>query len=342
MLRSLYLLLSALFSLLAAIPCQSQPEFLDPSQVLARLQHTVGSPPWSGFPGYRLSGIFIYKAAGEDIEYDATYLRLEGRWAVDFHQADPTRSMRYVFGARPWAASAEIAADVKPAQLPFCARYDFPTLYGELVRILGETSRAPHAKISSDGDGIYVRGRMSDGVEAAFVLGTRDCFPRKVSLGSDQETIPSWFFLTAEPDGSVSPVHIPAPAAGRSEVWFSDPIDSPESRHPGRTDYIISGGVVGSFFLQGTQPASGADPLLVRPANLPWAGLIAHLPTSPARESSLYLNTAETTALRSRLRESPWLDWARTNALAAVWGGLAYWLPRIVLVAVTNAPRVNP
>ena len=253
----------------------SQSQFQDPALLRASILNSIGQIPLDSFQGYRLEGQFIYKGLGEDTAYSATYLRSETHWVVDFLHADSSRSVRYGSGDRGWVSSAEITADLPPQQLPFCAQYDFPLLFAELTRILTEGDQV---RIAAEGNDVYVRGKLRSGLEATFVLNTVDYFPRKVSIDAALDPPPGWVFPGVEPNGSISLFRLPSPSSNRFEIWFSDPVDGGGYRYPRRTDYVESGGVMGSFFLTEGSTMTGSEPLLRRPVKLPWAADLSFHP----------------------------------------------------------------
>ncbi len=303
----------------------------DPGRVLEKLRQSADGAPWLRQTGYRLTGDFFHKALGEAITYKAAYLRLPDRWVADFQPDDPTRGMRCGSGIQSWISTPEATADVKPAQLPLCARYDYPLLYMELERILKEGPAGPQFKIGSDEEGVYVRGKLSDGYEATFALSPVDNLPRKVSIVlGPQAAAPAWSFVIREPDGSTGRIHAPELLAERFEIWLSEPVQSGNYRYPRRADYVVSGVVAGTFFTEAFGPASPSDPLLERPERVPWLKDAMFKPGEAADRPSIFLPPGRAASFRARLGLAPWNSWARDNAITAYWSAAAFWIPRVI------------
>jgi hypothetical protein len=303
----------------------------DPAQVLEKLQQSTGAAPWMQKPGYRLAGEFIHKALGEETPYQAVYLRLPDQWVAGFQPADPTRRMKCGYGSQSWIWTPEATAVVNPAQLPLCARYEYPLLHQELTRILQQGPRESLFKIGRDTEGIYVRGVMRDGHEATFVLNPVDGLPRKVSITlGPQAAAPAWSFVVLEPGGSAKLIHFPGTAAERFEIWLSEPVETDNYRYQRRSDYLLPGGVAGTFFMESCGPADASDPLLEYPANAPWQKELAGPGKTAGERPSFYLPPGRAAYFRSRLAVEPWLSWSRYNTLAAWWAAAAFWLPRII------------
>ncbi len=298
---------------------------MDPAQLLREVRQSIGTLPWNSAKGYRLTGQFTLKALGDEISYDATYVRLFSRWTVDFRQADPTLNMRYTLGPQTWAASPEITATARPDQLPFCAAYDFPMLYDDLVNILGKGGK--ESAIAGDGSEVYVRGRLHTGAVGTFVLTATRRFPRKVSVQTGRIAPPGWVFSVITPSGLSSLLDI-APAADHAEIWFSDIVDQGTYRFPRRTDYVSAGTVIGSFLLAEGGAVRSFEPVLEQPPPLPWSGTLSFQPGKQQHAASLYISGSELPEFRDRLAASPWREWSGTNSWIAAWTALAYWLPR--------------
>ncbi len=294
------------------------------------IEDSIGRIPWTPAGGYRLSGQFTLKVTGEEIPYQATYYRAAQEWATDFIQADRTRNMRYGSAPQAWAASPEVTAGVRPEQLPFCAQYDFPLLYSELLRILAEEKRGPDFRLESDGREVVVRGRLWNGLQATFVFYTTDYCPKKVSLTAKEEVQPAWLIPTLESYGLTLLQRLPAGKSDRFEVWFSQLSDMGGYRYPARTDYTAQAGVAASFILESALPPEGTEPAPERPPYLPWFEGLSFHPGWDLHHPSLYIGVADLPRFRARLRSLPWSDWRRANMITATWANAALWLDRYI------------
>ena len=292
---------------------------LDAGTLAGQLRDSIGDLPWNPAAGYELNGIFEFKGLGDEVRYQAAYVRQGGRWTADFKADDSTRNMRFALaGKLAWAASPELTADIDPRLLPFCASYDFPLLYDELQRLLAKGPRDASFRTASDGSEIYIRGRLSNGFDATFLVSAPDHFPRKVSIKTASNAPPGWFFLTSEPGGAKSFAQLRKSPDG-FQLWFSDPVEAGGYRYPERTDYVDASGVVGSFFLSREPPAAMRSALFERPAAASWATEISFAPRAEPARPSLFVSESELPSLRLRLGRTPWSGWARTNATAALW-----------------------
>lgn len=338
--RAIALLVVALTFCWPAV-LSAQQASSDPTALRAQLQASMGNLPWSPASGYQLAGQFVFKGIPEEIRYRAIFARAGERCLADFSHEDHTRNMRYgAAGQRAWASSPEITADLDPGQLPFTVQFDFPMLYAELLRILGQAEHAPSFRLVRSGSDIYVRGKLSGGQAATFYFNTVEYFPRKVSITSSGAPASAWLFATLEPDGSASFIRLPQPSAD-CEVWFSDPADMGSYRYPLRTDFAQQGDVVATFMLQQGESIVELPTPWDRPARTPWVESLSCSPPAAASRSFLYLAEAEIPAFRSRLNRPPWSEWKRTNALAAAWalwvlrlGPLLHHPPSLKLVAI--------
>jgi hypothetical protein len=316
--------------LLLALPSTVRPSTLDPAGVRKHLENAVGQIPWTPAGGYRLSGQFTLKVTGEEIAYQATYHRLPNEWTTDFRQADRALDMRYGSSPQAWVSSPEVTAELKPEQLPFCAQYDFPILYSELLRILAEEGRGPDFRLESDGQEVVVRGRLWNGLKAVYIFYTTDYHPKKVSLSAGGDVQPAWLIPTLEANSLPFVESLPAGKADRFEVWFSQFSNMGGYRYPLRTDYLAQAGMAGSFTLESSGPAQDNEPASERPPNLPWLEGISFQPGWEAHRPSLYVDVTDLPRFRARLLTPPWSDWRRVNMLAAAWGTTAVWLDQYV------------
>jgi len=294
-----------------------------------RLSKSVGEIPWNPAEGYALEGRFVLKATGEDITYRARFARASNRWAADFSRNDATSNLRYACsGMRAWAASPEITADLKPAQLPYMARFDFYQIYDSLLRILERGTRDPDFAAAAAGNEIHISGRLPNGWGATFVFNKVEYFPRKVSVTVKDKISPAWLILFARPDGSASLRNVPG-LSSEFEIWFSDPVIEDRHRYPQRMDFVENVNVVGTFFLEKNIPIAEAEALWERPPDLPWAETLSFKPRRNSWPPSAYLNSADLTEFRRRMEQEPWSRWSRENHLIALWAVPAAWLGRI-------------
>jgi len=338
--RTIAILLLALTLVWPAALSAQQPT-PDASTLRTLLQTSMGNLPWGPFAGYQLTGQFVFKGVPEETRYQAIYACIGDRRLADFSQEDRTRNMRYgAAGQNAWASSPEITADIDPSQVPFTVQFDFPLLFAELLRILGEAQRAPSFRLERNGNDIYVRGTLRGGQVATFFFNTVEYFPRKVSITSSTSQVSAWLFTTTKPDGSVSFIRLPEPSSNY-EVWFSDPADMGSYRYPLRTDYAQHGDVVATFMHEKGETISELPAFWNRPAKMPWAESLSYSPPSAVARPSLYLKEAEIPSFRSRLSQPPWSEWKRTNSLAAAWASCVLWIgpifhspPSLKLVAI--------
>ena len=302
-----------------------------------RVQESVGALPWIPAAGYQLSGKFVYKESGEEIQYNAFYVRSGAQWVADFSSTDRSRNMRFALaGNGAWASSPELTADVDPRLLPYCAAYDFPSLNAEALGILDRGARDPFFRAAGDKNEIYVRGKLRNGAEATFLFNAANCFLRKVSIKAATDPPPSWFFLIREPGGSKSFSLLAEPSVA-FELWFSDPVDGGGYRYPGRTDYVGAGGVVGSFFLEKGMIGPGTGVLFKRPPVVPWAAEASFSARSQPDRPAVFLSERELSDLRARLHRTPWSGWVRINAWVSMWARAA----RRIGVLFPEAPSLT-
>jgi hypothetical protein len=289
-----------------------------------RIQNSVGKLPWHSAEGYCLQGRFILKATGEEIHYKTRIARAPNRWAADFSASDisgedGSRNLRYVFSEKHvWVSSPEITADAAPELLPYMARFDFPQLYDDLIRILERGPQDPAFGVGMVANQIHVKGKLQNGWIATFVVNTVEYFPRRVVVAPAEGLSAAWLLPFARPDGSCSLVRIPG-TSPEFEILLSDPVDAGEYRYARRMDFAEHGSILGTFFHEENSANSEAEALFNRPAQFPWAGSLKFEPRGGLPKSSLYLNRSELTAFRSRIRELPWSLWNRENRLISFW-----------------------
>jgi hypothetical protein len=302
---------------------------LDPVLLRRRILDSVGTLPWNPADGYVLEGRFVLKATGKEIDYKARYARSPDRWAAEFSQEDRSRNLRYVYSrGKAWIASPEITMDVNPGLLPYMARFDFPQLYEELLRILEKGNRAPSFAIGAISSEIHIRGELRNGREAVFILNNVEYFPRKILVTAVDEFSAAWLVPSASPDGSCSPTPIPR-ASSEFEIWLSEPMDAGTYRYARRMDFVEDGTVVGTFYLEDFQPAAVAESIFIRPQDFPWTESVRFSPSADLRRNSIYLHDSEIPGFRARVKEQPWSEWARESGLVAFWAALTLWIGRI-------------
>jgi len=319
-----------LLALFVAIPLAFSAQAPDAATVRGKLVEAAGKFPWAPPDGYRLSGQFTLKITGEEIPYRATYRRSPQEWVAEFVQANPTRSMRCGSAPQAWVSTPEVTADAAPRQLPFCAQYDFPLLYSELLRILAEGKGGPEFRLESDGHEVAVRGRLWNGLRAVFIFYTTDYSLKKVSLRAPGEAQPAWLIPILQSNGTTLLQQLPPGKSDGFEVWFSQVSDLVGFRHPVRTDYISQGGSAASFVLESAAPLKAGEGMPERPPYLPWLEGITFRPGWDPHRPSLLVGVDELPRFRSRLDSPPWSDWRRANMLAAAWANAALVLARCV------------
>ncbi|HYK90722.1 MAG TPA: hypothetical protein VE398_18260 [Acidobacteriota bacterium] len=317
------LLLTLVFS---CVPLTAQQGASDASSLRARLQASIGKIPWDPFHGYRLSGQFALKVISEEIRYRAVISRINDRQLTEYSSEDPSYDMSYGWSAdRAWAGSHEITVQISPSQVPFTAQFDFPLLFADLIRILGEAERSAEFRLVRGGLEIYVRGRLRNGQVATFYLNSVEYFPRRVSISSANTPANAWLFTTMEPDESPSFIGLSQPSTD-FEIWFSDLADMGGYRYPLRTDYVQRGVPVATFMLERAESPTETIPLRI-PATLPWAAAAGlSKSTGGVGRPALYLGETQITSFRTRLRSSPWSDWKRINQLVAGWALIVSWI----------------
>ncbi|MBN2243308.1 MAG: heparinase II/III family protein [Acidobacteria bacterium] len=324
---------SLLFILLAAAfpsALSGEESGPDPARLRRSLQESNKDLAWNLRDGYAAEGRFILKATGEELEYRARFARAAGRWAADFTHQNRSRNTRYVLsGGQAWISSPEITLDILPARLPYMARFDYFVLYEELLGILKEGKRNPRFALEKEQTEIYVRGRLGNGWEAVFILNAARCMPRKVLITMAGEPSDSWLFAFSQPDGA-GYASGPSSQATNFEIWFSDPLETGECTYPRRMDFVESGNVVGTYFLEQITAFGKGDSLFIRPPRFPWAEKADPVARAQSPESSLYINAAEKAALRKRIREEPWREWNTSSRMIALWAKTALWIEPVV------------
>jgi hypothetical protein len=299
------------------------------AQLRRHLLDSVGNLPWNPTDGYALEGQFILKATGEEIRYRTRSVRSPNRWAVDFSQENRSRDLRYVLsGTQAWVASPEITEDILPEMLPYMARFDFPQLYSELLRILEQKDRDPLYAVNTVANEIHVRGTLPNGWEAVFVFNTIEYFPRKVLIHTTGTTSSAWLLTFVKPDGSCSLNRVPG-SSSEFEIWFSDPVYTNGYRYARRMDFAEHGIVVGTFFLEGSASISEWDALFTHPPRFPWAESAVFSPRTDFQRPGLYLDGAELPTFRSRIKNDPWSGWNRTSRTVAIWAAWMLWIDPI-------------
>jgi hypothetical protein len=294
-----------------------------------RLSNSVGKIPWNPAAGYALEGQFILKATGEDIPYKARYARALNRWVSDFSQEDPARNLRYAFsGERAWVSSPEITVDLKPALLPYMARFDFYQLYSALLGILEKGTRDPLFSAEAVANEIHISGKLQNGWSATFIFNMVDYFPRKVSVTIEEKSAAAWLIPFTKPNGSGSILNLPG-IASEFEIWLSDPVDAGSYRYPRRMDFVEDGNVVGTFLLEKSVPIAEAETLFNRPPDFPWAEAVRFDPRKNSSPASRHLGAIDLSEFRARMNKNPWFRWNWRSHLIALWAIPTAWMGRI-------------
>jgi hypothetical protein len=294
-----------------------------------RLSNSVGKIPWDPSAGYALEGQFILKATGEDIPYKARYARALNRWVSDFSQEDPARNLRYAFsGERAWVASPEITVDLKPALLPYMARFDFYQLYSALLRILEKGTRDPIFSAETVANEIHISGKLQDGWSATFIFNMVDYFPRKVSVTLETKPAAAWLIPFTEPNGSGSILNLPG-ISSEFEIWLSDPVNAGSYRYPRRMDFVENEKVVGTFLLEKLVPIAEAEALFDRPPDFPWAAAVRFEPRKDLSPSSRRPGGIDLSEFRTRMHRNPWFRWNWRSHLVALWAIPTAWMGRL-------------
>jgi hypothetical protein len=306
----------------------------DPAFVLGQLRAAIGRIPWSAASGYSLAGRFTLKLPGDELTYDATFLRQQKRWAADFRNPDASWNIRYVAGQICWASTPELTERLERPQLPYVAEYDFPELWADLTGIL-ESAGAPPFRIESDANDIYIHGKLRTGAEATFLLNRVQWFPRKVSISAGSKPRPAWILPALQPDRSASFLALPYEVPKTFEVWFSDFVDLDGCRYPQRTDFVDEHGVRATFVLERVGAGSLREQLYEPPGQMPSVALLPGLTPVKRERRSLYLDENETQAFRQRVGSRELGSWRRLNAIAAAWTLAALPLSHLSPAAVT-------
>ncbi|MCL2877824.1 MAG: hypothetical protein FWF13_03480 [Acidobacteria bacterium] len=315
---------SAAAVFLSAAQANSPPS---PEQLRLRIVESVGQIPRNS--EYRLEGRFTLSATGESVLYQArvvqAYRQIAGktipRRAADFTHENRTRNLRFFLsGETAWASSPEITVDAMPEQIPYMARFDFHTLYAELLDILDRGTNFPEFRVERADNEIRVYGRLQNGWNAVFTLNAFEFYPRKVKISTDGEKTAAWMI----PYVSLGNVWLPQlfpESTTEFEIWMSNPVSVGNGgyRYAQRLDFLEQDVVVGSFFIEGSRiiVGSGAETedIFVRPPVFPWDEGIRF--KSAGSDSAVIFSDDSLYALRSRLDESPWSKWNRhSRALA--------------------------
>lgn len=322
-------ILYTLLTLLAGSFAAADENTPDAGQIRRRLIESVGHIP--NVDEYSLRGQFTLRATGEDIVYNVSRLRTADRLAVDFVQENRTLNLRYVrSGESAWVASPEITADIATDRLPYIIQFDFRQLYGDLLNILEEGAVAPGFGIDKVDNEIYIRGKLSNGWDAVFVLNAFEYFPRKVRVHTTEMPVAAWMVPFVLPSGAVEWKSFPSPVT-EFEIWLSDPVKAAGYRAARRMDFIENGGAVGSFILD--ESAEIHEELFDRPESL----RIQFTPDTRNPAFSLFLDESE---LSARLKDHPWAAWSRENRLISWWG---LWTFRMVNLSPNlMAPELFP
>jgi hypothetical protein len=330
---------AVLVLLILTVLCSSavaaEDQASDTAQIRQHLMDSIGKIPWNSANGYLMEGQFILKATGDEINYKAKYARSSKSWAADFSQDNQSRNLRYVVSARrAWIATPEITVDSAASSLPYMARFDFPILYEELLRILEKGNHEPRFALGNADNELYIRGKLQNGWEAVYILNTVQFFPRKVFITMIGEPSAAWLLAFAKPDDSVSLSAVPG-LSTEFEIWFSDPVDAGSYRYPRRMDFAERGSVVGTFSTEGFSPFPESDALFERTPKFPWLESVHFAPRTVQPQSSLYLDESEIPGFRARIGNDPWAGWNKKSGMIALWAGLMPWIGPLVPSSVS-------
>jgi len=307
-----------------------------PDALRLRLLESVGQLPSN--PEYRLDGRFVLMASGEDLLYQANIVQTSAytagrtniRRVADFTHENPTRNLRFsLTGTTAWAASPEITVDVMAEQIPFMARFDFHTLYAELLDILAAAQRSPEFRIEQKDNEIHVYGRLRNGWDAVFILNNAEMYPRKVKISTDGKETAAWMIPRVSPGDVWQPQPFPG-WTKEFDVWMSSPASGGDGyyRYAQRIDFLQDAHVVGSFLIREnplvTANAAKTEEIFARPPVFPWEKGIQFEPDEGVRGNIFtddYLR-----GMRSRLYDGPWAQWKHQGRVIAYFSIASSWL----------------
>lgn len=308
------------FSAAAAFSFAAQTDApLSAEQLRLRIVESVGRIPRN--PGYRIEGRFVLTAAGEDVLYRAravqTYGQIAGRTttrrAAEFTHENRTRNLRFFLsGENAWTSSPEITVDAIPEQIPYMARFDFHSLYAELLEILERGTGSSEFGVEQADNEIHIHGRLLNGWTAVFTLNAFEFYPRKVKITTNDEQIAAWMIPYVSPRNVWRPQFFPG-LTSEFEIWMSNPASDGNGgyRYARRLDFLEHDVVVGSFFVEGSQVIVGnsaeTEELFVRPPAFPWQEGIRFEPAGS--DHAVIFSDDSLNALRSRIDENPWSKW---------------------------------
>ena len=300
---------------------------LTPGQLRLRIVESVGQMPRNS--GYRLEGRFALAATGESIAYRArvvqAYRQIAGRAiprrVADFTHENRTRNLRFFLsGENAWAASPEITVDAMPEQIPYMARFDFHTLYADLLDILERGTNSQEFRIERAENEIRVYGRLQNGWDAVFTLNTFEFYPRKVKITTGGEQTAAWMIPYVSPGRVWRPQFFPGTAT-EFEIWMSNPVPGGNGgyRYAQRLDFLENDVVAGSFFIERSriigENGEEAEAVFTRPSVFPWDE--GRRFESAGNDRAGIFSDDSLDALRSRLDESPWSEWRRQGRAIA-------------------------
>ena len=292
---------------------------LSPEQLRRHIVASVGQLPRN--PEYQLDGRFILSATGEEVLYQAHIAQASEqvagrtfvRRAADFTHENRTRNLRFFLsGEKSWVASPEITVDVMAEQIPYMARFDFHTLYAELLDILSRGTRSPEFRIARMDNEIHVYGLLQNGWNAVFMLNMVEFYPRKVNISTGGEPAAAWLIPYANPGNTWRPQPFPGWTT-EFEIWMSNPSMDGEYRYARRIDFVEQDAVIGGFFVEERPLIAGnsveSETIFARPPVFSTEEGVRFESSGSGRGgvfSSDFLH-----AMRSRLDERPWSQWER-------------------------------
>ena len=315
-----------IFSVSAVVLFAAQADMpQSPERIRLRLIESVGQLPTN--PEYRLDGRFILMAAGKEVSYQTRIIQASGQMAgrtiirriADFTHVNQTRNLRFFLsGENAWTASPEITVDVVAEQIPYMARFDFRTLYAELLDILDRGPRSPDFLVELSDNEIYIHGRLQNGWHAVFTLNAVEFYPRKVKISTDGESTASWMIPAVGTGHAWRPQPFPGWTT-EFEVWMYSPATAGAYRYARRIDFVEHDAVVGSFSIEERQIVTGnsaeAETIFLRPPVFPREEGIRFEP-SGSDIGGIFSNES-LSAMRSRLDKAPWSQWGRQGRALA-------------------------
>ena len=317
---------------------------VSPEQIRLRVEKSVGQLP--SRQGYRVNGRFILTTVDEEMSYLTSvaqaYRQIAGltvvRRATDFTHENRTRNMRFFISEEEaWVSSPEITVDVMPAQIPYMARFDFYTLYAELLDILDRGTRSSEFRIERMDQEIYVHGLLRNGWNAVFTLNAVEFYPRKIKITTDGEQIAAWMIPFVSPGNIWRSQPLPG-LTTEFEIWISNPVSAGYDgwRPARRLDFVENSIVVGSFVFEESRPAvwnsAQAEDIFARPSVFPWEEGI-RFESAGSDRVGIFSNDS-LSAMRLRLDKDPWSQWERHGRALADFSVVSSALSRLLPYSV--------